>query len=121
MDMAADLKKADWAVLDRVFETIKARKGADPEVSYVAALLARGRARIAQKIGEEANETVIAAVQNDPDEVVRESADLIFHLMVLWAELDLSPQEICAELARREGISGLQAKAARAKGKAPGA
>lgn len=99
--------------LDRLEETIRARRMADPESSYVAKLTAKGRAKIAQKLGEEAVETVIAAMADDRAEVVKEGADLIFHLAVLLADMGLSFDDIRTELERREGLSGLAEKAAR--------
>ncbi|RXR25595.1 phosphoribosyl-ATP diphosphatase [Sphingobium fluviale] len=99
--------------LDRLEETIRARRMADPESSYVAKLTAKGRAKIAQKLGEEAVETVIAAMADDRAEVIKEGADLIFHLAVLLADMGLSFDDIRAELERREGLSGLAEKAAR--------
>ena len=101
------------AVLDRVFRTIQARRAAAPESSYVASLLAQGTAAIARKVGEEATETIIAALGGDTQAVARESADLVFHLMVLWADVGLAPADVHAELARREGVSGLDEKRAR--------
>ena len=79
----------------------------------LAKLLARGTKRIAQKVGEEAVETVIEAVRGRRDKLIAESADLIYHLMVLWADARILPSEIWAELARREGASGIEEKAAR--------
>jgi phosphoribosyl-ATP pyrophosphohydrolase len=101
--------------LERLEATIRERRAADPETSYVAKLTARGRAKIAQKLGEEAVETVIAAMTDKRDEVVSESADLLFHLTVLLADMDLSLADVCAELDRRAGISGIAEKAARTK------
>jgi phosphoribosyl-ATP pyrophosphohydrolase len=97
----------DIQVLERVFAIIESRKGADPKTSYVAKQFANGRGKIAQKVGEEAVETVIAAMEDDHGEVVYESADLLFQLMVLWAETGVKPAEVFAELERREGVSGL--------------
>lgn len=105
--------KESSAVLDRVFAVIEERRGADPKESYVAKMFAKGRLKVAEKVGEEAVETVVAAVDQDPDQVVYESADLLFALMVLWAQLELKPEQIYAELARREGTSGLTEMAAR--------
>ena len=93
--------------------TIRARRGADPATSYTAKLFARGRAKIAQKVGEEAVETVIAAVTDDRDGLIGEATDLMFHLMVLLADADLSLEDIRAEMRRREGVSGIDEKAAR--------
>lgn len=93
--------------------TIRDRRTADPSTSYVAKLTAKGRAKIAQKLGEEAVETVIAAMQGDKAGVTSEAADLLFHLSVLLADMDLSFSDVFAELERREGVSGLDEKAAR--------
>lgn len=95
-------------------EIVRARRAADPASSYVAKLTARGRAKIAQKVGEEAVETVIAAVADDRDGVVGEAADLMFHLIVLLTDMGLSLDDIDAELHRREGMSGIDEKAGRA-------
>ena len=103
----------DAHLLDRLFDVIESRKGQDPKTSYVASLFDKGRDKISQKVGEEAVETVIAATANRPGEIISESADLLFHLMVLWADSGLRPEDIYAELARREGLSGLEEKAAR--------
>lgn len=99
--------------LDTLEATIRARKGADPASSYVAKLFGKGRAKIAQKVGEEATETVIAAVSESPQALVGEAADLVFHLLVLLADAGLSLEEVRAELRRREGVSGIDEKAAR--------
>ena len=99
--------------LSRLEETIQKRRVADPASSYVASLFAKGRAKIAQKLGEEAVETVIAAMAGDKDEVTKEAADLVFHLGVLLADMGLSFEDVLSELDRREGQSGLVEKAAR--------
>ena len=99
--------------LAKLYATIKDRKNADPGTSYVASLFAKGRSKIAQKVGEEATETVIAASGGKPQEVVRESADLLFHLMVLWADCGIAPEDVLGELKRREGMSGLEEKMSR--------
>ena len=101
------------AVLARLFDVIESRRGGDPEKSYVARLFAQGPEKIAQKVGEEAVETVIAALGSDRDAITRESADLLFHLMILWAATGLRPDDIYAELARREGTSGIAEKDSR--------
>lgn len=101
------------AILERLYATIASRKGGDAGASYTAKLFAEGRARIAQKLGEESMETAIAAVSRDRDGVVGESADLLYHLLVLWAECDVAPAEVWARLASREGTSGIAEKAAR--------
>lgn len=100
-------------LLDTLEQTIRARRLGDPATSYVAKLTARGRAKIAQKLGEEATEAVIAAIQDDRDELVKESADLLFHLLVLLADMGLGLDDVRAELARRQGVSGIAEKAAR--------
>lgn len=102
-------------ILDRLFETIQSRKKADPASSYTAKLFTRGRARIAQKVGEEAVETVIAAVNRDTAHIISESADLLYHLMVLWADADVVPEQVWKTLADREGISGMTEKNSRTK------
>ncbi|MEP2990355.1 MAG: phosphoribosyl-ATP diphosphatase [Parasphingorhabdus sp.] len=94
-------------------QTIRERRDADPGSSYVASLRTKGRAKMAEKLGEEAIETVIAAVQDDRNGAIGESADLLFHLMVLIADMDISLEDVIAELARREGLSGLEEKASR--------
>ncbi len=105
----------DLAVLQRLFEVIESRRGGDPEKSYVARLLRKGPAKLAQKVGEEAVETAIAATLGDRREIVAESADLLFHLLVLWAGTGVRAADVWAELARREGISGVDEKKSRAK------
>ena len=104
---------ADAAILDRLYATILSRRGADPASSHTARLFSKGRSKSAQKVGEEAVETALAAVAGTPEEVVGEAADLIFHLLILLADCGLAPADIWAELARREGISGIAEKAAR--------
>ena len=101
------------AVLRRLYTTIAARKTADPGSSYTARLLHQGRAQIAKKMGEEAVETAIAAVARDSDAVVAESADLLYHLLVLWADCGVDPDEVFKALEAREGTSGLAEKASR--------
>nr|WP_295668801.1 phosphoribosyl-ATP diphosphatase [Sphingomonas sp.] len=100
-------------ILTHLETTIRERRGADPATSYTAKLFARGRAKIAQKLGEEAVETVIAAIADDRVELTKEAADLVFHLLVLLADAGLSLDDVRAEIARREGLSGLDEKAAR--------
>ena len=99
--------------LERLWRTIETRRDADPATSYTARLLARGNPKIAQKLGEEAIEAVIEGVRGDPAALVGESADLIYHLFVLWAAIGLTPEDIAAELARREGVSGIAEKKGR--------
>jgi phosphoribosyl-ATP pyrophosphohydrolase len=99
--------------LARLEATIALRRTADPSTSYVAKLTAKGVGKIAQKVGEEATETVIAALAGDRQELVGEAADLVFHLMVLLAAKGVPLAEVLAELDRREGTSGIAEKAAR--------
>jgi len=102
-------------ILDLLYATVAGRKGSDPEKSYTAKLFAKGRKKIAQKLGEEAVETVIAALVESPENVVGESADLLYHLTVLWAEVGVKPEQVWAELAKRQGISGIDEKNSRKK------
>jgi len=104
------------AVLDRLFETIASRRGADPETSYTAKLFARGPKRIAKKLGEEAVETVIEILRGDREKLAAESADLLYHLLVAWAEAGLRPEEVWRVLEAREGTSGLAEKRLRSQG-----
>lgn len=99
--------------LARLWRVIESRRGADPKTSYTAKLFARGRAKIAQKLGEEAVEAVIEGVKGDRKALVGESADLLYHLLVLWAEVGVAPADIAAELARRESTSGIAEKRGR--------
>ena len=99
------------AVLDRVYAVIQGRRDADPETSHVARLFQKGTRKIAQKVGEEAVEVVIEAVRGKRDRLIAESADLMYHLLVLWADAHLKPGDIWAELAKREGVSGFVHKA----------
>ena len=99
--------------LDKLFATVAARKGMDSKSSYTASLFGKGTAKIAQKIGEEAVELAIAAVKKDREEVISESADLLYHMAVLWADAGIDPSDIYNRLAAREGQSGLTEKAAR--------
>jgi len=99
--------------LARLEATIAARRTAAPESSYVAQLLARGLPVIARKLGEEAVEAAIAAIAQEREEVIGEAADVIFHLLVLLGARDIPLAEVLAELDRREGVSGLDEKAAR--------
>ena len=103
-------------VLDRLYKTVLSRKGADPASSYTAKLFSRGTAKIAQKLGEEAVETVIEAIRGDRDKIADESADLLYHLTVLWADAKIEPADVYARLAAREGTSGIEEKKARKQG-----
>ena len=99
--------------LERLWRVIESRRGADPDTSYTARLFARGNAKIAQKLGEEAVEAVIEGVRGDRAALIGESADLFYHLLVLWAALGVSPADVAGELARREGTSGIAEKRGR--------
>lgn len=101
------------AIIDELFAVIESRKGGDPETSYTAKLFDRGRERIARKFGEEAVETVLAAVKDDKDEIAAESADVLFHMMVLWADAGLTPADVWARLEARRGTSGIDEKKSR--------
>ncbi len=100
-------------VLDRLWEVVQARRDADPGISHSARLLSRGTAKVAQKFGEEAVECLIEAVAGNSGALVAESADVLYHLLVLWVSSDVHPSEVWAELERREGVSGIAEKAAR--------
>ena len=100
-------------ILDRIAASIEQRKGGDPTKSYVAKLFSQGEDVMLKKIGEEATETVLAAKSGDRLHLVRETADLWFHCMILLARHGLKPADVLADLQRREGISGIDAKAAR--------
>ena len=100
-------------VLDRLYAVIDSRKGADPETSYTARLFSRGRQQIAKKLGEEAVEALIEGIRGDRPKLVGESADMLYHLLTLWASIGVKPKAVWTELARREGLGGLAEKAAR--------
>jgi phosphoribosyl-ATP pyrophosphohydrolase len=102
-------------VLDRLWSVVLSRRSADPAESHSARLLSRGISKVAQKFGEEAVECLIEAVAGNRDALVSESADVLYHLTVLWVSAGISPDEVWDELKRREGISGIAEKAARAK------
>ena len=101
-------------VLQRLAEVIESRRAADPAKSYVAKLLQGGEDSVLKKIGEEATETVMAAKDGDPRRIIGETADLWFHCLVMLARYGLKPADVLEELQRREGLSGLDEKAARA-------
>jgi phosphoribosyl-ATP pyrophosphohydrolase len=114
-----DLARVDLAppvsatVLDRLWSVVLSRRAADPAVSHSARLLSRGAAKVAQKFGEEAVECLIEAVAGNHDLVVTESADVLYHLIVLWVSTGVTPAEVWTELKRREGVSGIAERAAR--------
>ena len=101
------------SALNRLAETIEARKGADPESSWTAKLFAKGPEKCAEKFGEEAVEAIIEAVKGDRDRLTSEAADVLYHLLVMCAARDVSLQDVEAELERREGTSGIAEKASR--------
>jgi phosphoribosyl-ATP pyrophosphohydrolase len=107
----------DIAVLQRLWDTVESRRlSGDEGISHSARLLSRGTAKVAQKLGEEAVECVIEAVQGNRPATILESADLLYHLIVVWVDAGIRPEEVWGELVRREGISGIAEKAARPKG-----
>jgi phosphoribosyl-ATP pyrophosphohydrolase len=110
---------SDAVVLDRLFAVIESRRSADPTVSHSARLLSRGPTKVAQKFGEEAVECLIEAVAGNRDALIAESADVLYHLLVLWVSSGVGPADVWAELTRREGISGIAEKAARVRPTAP--
>ncbi len=101
--------------LSELFAVIEARKGAPPDESYTANLYSKGLEKIAQKLGEEATEAVIAAVARDGKALAAESADLLYHLLVLWAAKGVRPEDVYADLARRTGQSGIAEKRRRSR------
>jgi phosphoribosyl-ATP pyrophosphohydrolase len=101
-------------ILERLADVVESRKSGDPETSYVSRLFARGPDAILKKIGEEATEAVMAAKDGDRLRIVGETADLWFHCLIMLAQFGLRPSDVLAELRRREGISGIDEKAARA-------
>ncbi len=105
--------KPNAEIIDALYAVIESRVGGDTDASYTAQLLARGTGKIAEKVGEEAVETVVAALNEGPDALAAESADLIYHLCVLWADAGLRPEDVWAKLAERQGMSGLDEKANR--------
>lgn len=103
----------DTTILQRLAQTLEARKGADPASSYTAALFANGLDAILKKVAEESAETLLAAKDGDKLHLVRETADLWFHTLILLSYHGLGPDDVLAELRRREGISGIDEKAGR--------
>ena len=102
-------------IIDALYAVIVSRRGTDPDASYTARLFDKGTRKIAQKVGEEAVETVIAALDEGPKELASEIADLLYHLCVLWADAGVRPEDVWARLAERKGVSGLKEKADRKK------
>jgi phosphoribosyl-ATP pyrophosphohydrolase len=101
------------AVLDRLWSVVMDRRAADPAVSHSARLLSRGTAKVAQKFGEEAVECLIEAVAGNKPSLIAESADVLYHMLVLWVAVGVEPADVWAELERREGVSGVAEKAGR--------
>ena len=101
------------SALERLAATIAARKGADPETSWTAKLLAKGPEKCAEKFGEESVEAIIEAVKGDPARLTSEAADVLYHLLVMLAARDVTLADVLAELERREGTSGIAEKAGR--------
>ena len=101
------------AILDDLFRTIESRRGDDPKESYTAKLMARGLDKMCEKVGEEAFEVVVAALRQGPERVTEESADLLYHLLVLWAETGVEPKDVWAVMEARRGTSGLTEKKSR--------
>ena len=99
--------------LEELYEVIASRKDADPQESYTARLFAKGTGKIAKKLGEEGVETALAGHAGSRGELIAESADLLYHLLVLWAARDVAPGDVWQTLAERAGVSGLMEKAAR--------
>lgn len=102
-------------ILNRLADLLEQRKTAEPDTSYVAKLYSKGMDSILKKVGEEATETIIAAKGGNADEIIYETADLWFHTLVMLAKAGLKPQDVLDELARREGLSGIDEKNARGK------
>ncbi|MGH7066610.1 MAG: phosphoribosyl-ATP diphosphatase [Acetobacteraceae bacterium] len=117
----AELEPRDVSpeVLDRLWAVVRRRREVDPAISHSARLLSRGIGKVAQKFGEEAVECVIEGVAGNRAALINESADVLYHLIVLWVAVGVRPEKVWAELVRREGISGVAEKASRATGKVP--
>ena len=114
-DSGMATNKLDATVLDRLYEVIESRRNADPKTSNTARMFQRGTEKIAQKLGEEAIEAVIEGVRGKKKLLILESADVVYHLLVMWASRGVKPADVWKELIRREGRSGIAEKAARKK------
>jgi phosphoribosyl-ATP pyrophosphohydrolase len=112
-DSKSSIVEAPGVILDRLYKVIESRRNADPAVSHTAKLFQKGTRKIAQKVGEEAVEVVIEAIREKRERLIAESADLMYHLLVMWADAKINPGEVWDELARREGVSGIAEKRAR--------
>ncbi len=106
-------KAQSGGIIDELFGVIEQRKGEDPETSYVARAVARGREHVAKKVGEEGVEVALAGALDDRKGIVSESADLLFHLLILWSAAGVAPAEVLDELSKRRGVSGLAREADR--------
>lgn len=100
-------------IISKLYEVLQERKGADPKKSYVASLYAKGIDKISGKLAEETAETIVEAVRGDESKIAHESADLLFHLMVLWAETGVKPDEVFSVLEDRFGTGGHEEKSRR--------
>lgn len=100
-------------ILDTLYDTIESRRGADPDTSWTAKLFARGPEKCAEKFGEEAIEAIIEAVKGDRERLTSEAADVLYHLLVMLAARDVPLSDVLNELARRQGLSGIEEKASR--------
>ncbi|HEX7967401.1 MAG TPA: phosphoribosyl-ATP diphosphatase [Stellaceae bacterium] len=107
------MAEIDGGTLDRLYAVIASRRGADPATSYTAKLFAGGTAKIARKVGEEAVETVVEGVRGNAAGIVAESADLLYHLLVLWADAGIAPAQVWRALEARAGTSGIAEKQSR--------
>lgn len=103
-------------IIDELYRTILSRKGGDAEMSYTARLFSKGTGHIAKKVGEETAELIVEAARGEKDKLATESADLIYHLLVLWADQGVTPDDVRQALASRQGMSGLEEKASRKPG-----
>ncbi len=117
--MSNPLSAHDGRIIDQLFQVITQRRHTDPDQSYSAALLAAGPVKIANKLGEEAVETVTAALAQPTDRLIAESADLLYHLSVLWAATGVQPSDVWAELAGRQSKSGIEEKKSRVSDPSP--
>ena len=108
-------QRIDGRVLDDLYQVIESRRGGDPETSYSAKLLQAGPRAAAQRVGEEAVETAIEGASGSPEALASESADLLYHLLVLWASRGVAPDQVWAALARLKGVSGITEKASRGR------
>ena len=102
-------------IIDELYGVIESRKGGDPGSSYVARTVSRGRGHVAKKVGEEGVEVALAGALDDREGIVSESADLLFHLLVLWSDAGVAPAEVYEELSKRRGASGLEREARKGK------